>query len=106
MCPECAEEYNNPESRRFDAQPVCCNDCGPEVYLIGRDERGREAITYTRKVIASGGIAAIKGIGGFHLCCDATNETAVARLRELKRRPMKPLPLWREICRQFRRNVR
>ena len=90
MCPECAEEYNNPESRRFDAQPVCCNDCGPEVYLIGRDERGREAITYTRKVIASGGIAAIKGIGGFHLCCDATNETAVARLRELKRRPMKP----------------
>ena len=90
MCPECAEEYNNPESRRFDAQPVCCNDCGPEVYLIGRDERGREAITYTRKVIASGGIAVIKGIGGFHLCCDATNETAVARLRELKRRPMKP----------------
>ena len=93
MCPECAEEYNNPESRRFDAQPVCCNDCGPEVYLIGRDERSREAITYTRKVIASGGIAAIKGIGGFHLCCDATNETAVARLRELKRRPMKPFAI-------------
>ena len=93
MCPERAEEYNNPESRRFDAQPVCCNDCGPEVYLIGRDERGREAITYTRKVIASGGIAAIKGIGGFHLCCDATNETAVARLRELKRRPMKPFAI-------------
>ena len=93
MCSECAEEYNNPESRRFDAQPVCCNDCGPEVYLIGRDERGREAITYTRKVIASGGIAAIKGIGGFHLCCDATNETAVARLRELKRRPMKPFAI-------------
>ena len=67
MCPECAEEYNNPESRRFDAQPVCCNDCGPEVYLIGRDERSREAITYTRKVIASGGIAAIKGIGGLLL---------------------------------------
>ena len=93
MCPECAEEYNNPESRRFDAQPVCCNDCGPEVYLIGREERDREAITYTRKVIASGGIAAIKGIGGFHLCCDATNETAVARLRELKRRPMKPFAI-------------
>ena len=93
MCPECAEEYNNPESRRFDAQPVCCNDCGPEVYLIGRNEKGREAITYTRKVIASGGIAAIKGIGGFHLCCDATNEAAVARLRELKRRPMKPFAI-------------
>ena len=93
MCPECAEEYGNPESRRFDAQPVCCNDCGPEVYLIGREERGREALTYTRKVIASGGIAAIKGIGGFHLCCDATNEAAVARLRELKRRPMKPFAI-------------
>ena len=93
MCPECEAEYNNPETRRFDAQPVCCNACGPEVYLIGREEKGREAITFTRKVIASGGIAAIKGIGGFHLCCDATNEAAVARLRELKRRPMKPFAI-------------
>ena len=93
MCPSCADEYHNPDTRRYDAQPVCCNDCGPEVYLIGRDERGREAITYTRKVIASGGIAAIKGIGGFHLCCDATNEEAVSRLRMLKRRPAKPFAI-------------
>ena len=70
--------------------PVCCNECGPEVYLIGREERGREAITYARKTIAGGGIVAIKGIGGFHLCCDASNETAVRKLRQLKRRPMKP----------------
>lgn len=105
MCPECAEEYNNPESRRFDAQPVCCNDCGPEVYLIGREERGREAITYTRKTIASGGIVAIKGIGGFHLCCDATSEGAVQRLRKLKRRPVKPFAVMaqdletvKEVC--------
>ena len=90
MCPSCADEYNNPDTRRYDAQPVCCNDCGPEVYLIGRKERGREAITETRRVIASGGIAAIKGIGGFHLCCDATSQEAVERLRKLKRRPMKP----------------
>ena len=90
MCPSCAEEYDNPETRRYDAQPVCCNNCGPEVYLIGREERGREAITYTRKTIAEGGIVAIKGIGGFHLCCDATNEAAVSRLRTLKKRPAKP----------------
>ena len=90
MCPQCAAEYEDPASRRYDAQPVCCHDCGPDVYLIGRKERGREAITYTRKVIRNGGIAAIKGIGGFHLCCDAENEEAVMLLRSRKKRPMKP----------------
>ena len=90
MCPDCAKEYYDPATRRYDAQPVCCNECGPEVYLIGREERGRAAITYARKTIAEGGIVAIKGIGGFHLCCDASNEGAVSRLRQLKRRPMKP----------------
>ena len=93
MCPDCAKEYYDPETRRYDAQPVCCNECGPEMYLIGRSERGREAITYTRQVIHDGGIVAIKGIGGFHLCCDATNEDAVSCLRTLKRRPAKPFAI-------------
>lgn len=90
MCPDCAREYEDPKSRRYDAQPVCCNVCGPEVYLIGRRERGREAIIAARQMIKDGGIVAVKGIGGFHLCCDATNETAVERLRLLKKRPAKP----------------
>ncbi len=90
MCPECFEEYYYPGSRRYDAQPVCCNDCGPEVYLLGRSERGREAIILTRRAILEGKIVAVKGIGGFHLCCDATNEEAVRLLRERKSRPAKP----------------
>lgn len=90
MCEKCEYEYTHEETRRFDAQPVCCNDCGPEVYLLGRKERGADAIRYTRKVISEGGIVAVKGIGGFHLCCDAAKEETVARLRQRKKRPMKP----------------
>ena len=90
MCEKCEYECTHAETRRFDAQPVCCNDCGPEVYLLGRKERGADAIRYTRKVISEGGIVAVKGIGGFHLCCDAAKEETVARLRQRKKRPMKP----------------
>ena len=87
------------DSRRYHTQPVCCNDCGPELYTLvggasgtGRHEGayGAAALLETRAVIRNGGIAAIKGIGGFHLCCDAANEAAVQRLRRLKARPMKP----------------
>lgn len=105
MCPECEYEYTHAETRRYDAQPVCCNECGPEVYLIPTDGtavlpvdvhklpesmKGAQAITETRRVIQSGGIVAIKGIGGFHLCCDATDQSAVQRLRDIKPRPAKP----------------
>ena len=91
MCPDCAREYQDPADRRYDAQPVCCPHCGPVLYLLGQPEvRGEEALRQTRRVIREGGIVAVKGIGGFHLCCDATSEEAVRRLRERKHRPAKP----------------
>ena len=90
MCPECEYEYTHSHTRRYDAQPVCCNDCGPQVYIVGSDIKGSEAITFARKSIMDGRIIAVKGIGGFHLCCDAKNENAVRRLRALKNRPQKP----------------
>ena len=103
MCPACESEYTAPESRRYDAQPVCCHDCGPEVYLVGRSEHGAEAITAARKAILDGKIVAIKGIGGFHLCCNARDAAAVARLRALKHRPMKPFAVMMDSLETVRR---
>ena len=92
MCEKCAAEYEDPATRRYDAQPVCCNDCGPEVFILNDPEnrRGRDAIVHTRKLLSEGGIVAVKGIGGFHIACNAYDEDAVRRLRELKHRPAKP----------------
>ncbi len=103
MCPECEYEYTHPETRRYDAQPVCCNECGPEVYLLGRDQRGPEAIRTVRAAIRDGQIVGIKGIGGFHLCCDGTNGQAVRTLRERKKRPMKPFALMMKDLETVRR---
>lgn len=90
MCPDCESEYTDIKSRRYHAQPVCCNHCGPELYLLNWPERSRDAMAEVRRVIRGGGIVAIKGVGGFHLCCDGTSDFAVARLRALKNRPYKP----------------
>ncbi|MBQ0059752.1 MAG: carbamoyltransferase HypF, partial [Lachnospiraceae bacterium] len=99
MCDFCQGEYTDPATRRYDAQPVCCPNCGPKVYAFaGGGELSKIdwdrlpdpswqdgiitdafVITVARRTIASGGIVAVKGIGGFHLCCDATSQEAVLR---------------------------
>ncbi len=96
MCKRCQEEYENPLDRRFHAQPNACWDCGPAVFLYessGRPIEGVDQISEARKLLKSGKILAIKGLGGFHLAVDATDEKAVQRLRERKNREEKPLAL-------------
>ncbi len=90
LCPDCAREYANPADRRFHAQPIACPACGPKLWLEGG---AGDAITETARLIGAGKIIAIKGLGGFHLCCDAGNEQAVAALRQRKRRDRKPMAL-------------
>ncbi|MDP2401641.1 MAG: Sua5/YciO/YrdC/YwlC family protein, partial [Actinomycetota bacterium] len=119
MCPSCAEEYANPADRRFHAQPDACFVCGPRLYLNApgisdisgdlswaresdvdprphrdrRSERDRSdrVLRETVELLRSGMVVALKGLGGFHLACDATNDNAVRRLRERKNRWGKPL---------------
>jgi hydrogenase maturation protein HypF len=94
LCPGCLKEYNDPRDRRFHAQPNACPVCGPDVEFrvrsSGSGVKGNEAIKKTILLLQNGGIVAIKGIGGFHIACDATNEEAVKRLREKKRKSNKP----------------
>ena len=94
MCPECEREYHSPETRRYDAQPVCCNDCGPRLALFNPKQPGTistdNPILTARHELMRGKIIAVKGIGGFHLACNALDGNAVQRLRTLKHRPAKP----------------
>ncbi|MDG4549454.1 MAG: carbamoyltransferase HypF [Candidatus Contendobacter sp.] len=93
LCPDCAREYHDPADRRFHAQPVACPVCGPRLSL--RDAQGRlvavaDAVAATLGRLQDGAIMALKGLGGFHLACDARNAAAVARLRQRKQREAKP----------------
>lgn len=100
MCSECAQEYQDPLNRRFHAQPIACPTCGPQVWLEVRDplikvndQTVSNAIQSAQELLAQGMILAIKGLGGFHLACDATNTEAVNRLRERKLRVDKPFAI-------------
>jgi hydrogenase maturation protein HypF len=95
MCAACAEEYHSPANRRFHAQPNACRVCGPKIWFERDGEKLWEeaALQATIEALAQGEVVALKGIGGFHLAVDATNERAVARLREHKGRRDKPFAL-------------
>ena len=95
MCPDCQREYDDPLDRRFHTQPNACPVCGPSLRLIAGDGKTipGDEITISNQLLRGGKILAIKGLGGFHLACDATNDEAVKTLRERKRRPYKPLAI-------------
>ena len=97
LCPACQKEYLNPLDRRFHAQPIACPDCGPQVWIETNTanllRKGEEAIQQARMLLFDGKILAIKGLGGFHLACDATNRSAVTELRQRKLRIDKPFAL-------------
>ncbi len=91
MCAECLREYSDPADRRFHAQPICCPACGPTLQY--RDRQGGvkgDALRLARQLLRDGGVLAVKGIGGYHLACDAADDSAVAELRRRKRRGDKP----------------
>ncbi len=101
MCDVCREEYSNPIDRRYHAQPIGCWECGPTLSLWDNSEklvlrqaqelgRNEELVDVASQLLLDGKIVAVKGVGGYHLMCDATNEEAVTKLRERKRRPAKP----------------
>jgi len=98
MCPQCQREYDDPLDRRFHAQPNACPLCGPHLRLLDAEGRSvlegvadRYILAEVARLLLGGNILAIKGLGGFHLACDATNSEAVTLLRARKRRPDKPL---------------
>lgn len=100
MCAECRAEYENPADRRFHAQPIACPVCGPRLWFeADGSEVAGDPVAAAINALATGSIVAIKGLGGFHLCCDATSAKAVQELRRRKRRPSKPFALMAKLPR-------
>ena len=96
LCPQCEKEYKNPADRRFHAQPNACSVCGPHIWLQDREQTlatHETALKQTALLLQQGYIVAVKGLGGFHLACDANNQKAVDLLRQRKHRPTKPLAI-------------
>ena len=107
MCEACRKEYEDPRDRRFHAQPIACPACGPSLRFVlspnaepwvARLEEGGEPLSRVRELLRRGGVVALRGLGGFHIACDATCHAAVARLREAKRRSNKPFAV---MCRDL-----
>lgn len=96
LCPDCRSEYQNPLDRRFHAQPLACPECGPCLEFRFGDHSvlyEKAALDACVAALRQGDIVAVKGVGGYHLICDAANETAISNLRKRKRRPHKPLAI-------------
>ena len=91
LCPECEREYRDPADRRFHAQPIACPVCGPQLSWHSCQASSVDPLQACLHALRAGEIVAVKGIGGYHLICDARNDAAVARLRQRKPRPHKPL---------------
>ena len=96
LCPECQKEYNDIVSRRYHTEAIACPACGPRVWL--EDQAGNKICGSEKELLKQGRIIAVKGIGGFHLACDALNEAAIASLRNRKKRDAKPFAL---MCRDL-----
>ena len=96
LCPQCEKEYKDPADRRFHAQPNACSVCGPHIWLQDREQTlatHETALKQTALLLQQSRIVAVKGLGGFHLACDANNQMAVNLLRQRKHRPTKPLAI-------------